>query len=1137
MLFFNGLKLNRSPTHDTGKGKMLLDRFSKYHGLRGANSYSKFDKEQSPNSDSHNTNSKKDITLRKNRRRSKRESVTNSIFEARLTQQGKYQTDSIGGDTLTSLNLNKSTKMISDLNRRLHELKRENRENHLSKSRSKSRRDNKNLTEQLQSMTQNLRKNSLSKSPLKRYSTPSKKVHHDNKLLSRMNTLDKQDDAEAYKKENRLLKNRLKSLLAIKQVQELNSQNTVSGMESELTELEDIHKQQSDQKSISILPKRNLSKNKRSSLDELREQLEFQEHNFSNLQQKYQILTDEYQNLKINKFLMGTEMLRLVKNNASMKRQMQGMEDTRSNLKLENKTLKENYEKLQKDLNKIRKSSSKNEVQNEEIQRLRKRISNLQQNLTSSSEREKDKEISQRGVKGLRDNAVFMATLLNEVYREIEVETKNMVRDGNQDSQSLKNLKIQLKDLVLHRGNIDLIKDCLVNNKGLLDAAGKEGMRAGHNKAVKVFYGLLKYIRKYGNKGNTRRSNGPEVPLKRGRKTEKTHINQNTEKTDESVLTNKIVDKKIALQKNAEKNPKVLYVGNTESKEMLHEKGIINHSANKSNNQKEDHAYSAHITSGKETKKVEMNKNLPVDSKGGNNIQRQQPENVNIVNSQSSKKSNSVNAQHSSIDYNYSSQIQEKILSHDSAEMGSGINPNPSEKPKNKKSEERSPPTVNMTNTPSIKTTSSNPRVNLLINNRSRQRGTTHTTTTQASEPQTTHHSEIPEMVESRRVNRHLKSIGSRNNLGNHKTSQPAGEASPSPVQIHSRFETDNQLPIILSKSEVSQQEPTLAPIYQSRSITSHQKGSSTPQSTSKFYKEDSHTQNCDPNIVYHKGPAPNEHYQSSSRLQSYQTRNLTPSGSPNQLQSLKTTPNSKVYYTGSVQMRPSATSFTYNTSGQTPQRQSSGKYLNSHTRIQFSPQGTKSPIKVSNSFNQPQEYFNTLDYSQKDSQIVYSKNISVRNSQKLESPPRKSNPIVSSPSKFTQHTQATPIRRKNRTKTKVQILTQTPQQMNQNTHKSRGNVNFNQLAHTPPQKMIGESTIQRLGQSEVTDPVLKRHDPEYAQSRHVIRQHATSAKSNSLIQGSQVAHLDLAASRSRSRNSGSRKKKASLLNPTAWKS
>jgi hypothetical protein len=38
-----------------------------------------------------------------------------------------------------------------------------------------------------------------------------------------------------------------------------------------------------------------------------------------------------------------------------------------------------------------------------------------------------------------------------------------------------------------------------VNNKGLLDAAGKEGMGAGHNKAVKVFHGLLKYVRKYGN--------------------------------------------------------------------------------------------------------------------------------------------------------------------------------------------------------------------------------------------------------------------------------------------------------------------------------------------------------------------------------------------------------------------------------------------------------------------------------------------------------------------------------------------------------------------------------------------------------------------------------------------------------------
>jgi regulator of replication initiation timing len=75
---------------------------------------------------------------------------------------------------------------------------------------------------------------------------------------------------------------------------------------------------------------------------------------------------------------MGIEMLRLVKNNASMKRQMQGMEDTTLNLKLENRTLKENYEKLQKELNKARKDNYGHGEFNDEVQRLRKRIASLQ---------------------------------------------------------------------------------------------------------------------------------------------------------------------------------------------------------------------------------------------------------------------------------------------------------------------------------------------------------------------------------------------------------------------------------------------------------------------------------------------------------------------------------------------------------------------------------------------------------------------------------------------------------------------------------------------------------------------------------------------------------------------------------------
>jgi hypothetical protein len=57
-------------------------------------------------------------------------------------------------------------------------------------------------------------------------------------------------------------------------------------------------------------------------------------------------LRDLNASLEIQKFLAGCEMLRLVKNNSSIKRQMQGMEDTINALKLENRTLKDGHEKL-----------------------------------------------------------------------------------------------------------------------------------------------------------------------------------------------------------------------------------------------------------------------------------------------------------------------------------------------------------------------------------------------------------------------------------------------------------------------------------------------------------------------------------------------------------------------------------------------------------------------------------------------------------------------------------------------------------------------------------------------------------------------------------------------------------------------
>lgn len=90
---------------------------------------------------------------------------------------------------------------------------------------------------------------SRSKSPLQRNSSKNKKKAkfspHESSFISRMDSVDRKEEKDAYKRENRILKNRLKSMMAIKQVQELNTKH--SGIdnihvESELTDLQDIQR-------------------------------------------------------------------------------------------------------------------------------------------------------------------------------------------------------------------------------------------------------------------------------------------------------------------------------------------------------------------------------------------------------------------------------------------------------------------------------------------------------------------------------------------------------------------------------------------------------------------------------------------------------------------------------------------------------------------------------------------------------------------------------------------------------------------------------------------------------------------------------------------------------------------------------
>jgi hypothetical protein len=197
-------------------------------------------------------------------------------------------------------------------------------------------------------------------------------------------------EAEAYKQENRLLKNRLKSLIAIKEVHHLNKFSTMTNQilttGDEMTGL-DLHIEfengmKKDTLDLDkITPKKvpgvaysspleimtpsynsgymfktedaseNLNPNPNENFHKKIEMLKFElkklkDERFTH-DRELELSRKLNTSLEIQKFITGCELLRLAKNNASIKRQMQGMEDTINTLKLENKVLKESHEKLQ----------------------------------------------------------------------------------------------------------------------------------------------------------------------------------------------------------------------------------------------------------------------------------------------------------------------------------------------------------------------------------------------------------------------------------------------------------------------------------------------------------------------------------------------------------------------------------------------------------------------------------------------------------------------------------------------------------------------------------------------------------------------------------------------------------------------
>ena len=78
-------------------------------------------------------------------------------------------------------------------------------------------------------------------------------------------------------------------------------------------------------------------------------------------------------------------------------------------------------------------------------------------------------KIDNSGVKGLRDNAVFIAGLLVNSYEKLESQILKLLyadqdltqADNRVLQQKLEELRLSCNDLSLHKSNLLLIKDCI----------------------------------------------------------------------------------------------------------------------------------------------------------------------------------------------------------------------------------------------------------------------------------------------------------------------------------------------------------------------------------------------------------------------------------------------------------------------------------------------------------------------------------------------------------------------------------------------------------------------------------------------------------------------------------------------------
>ena len=147
------------------KGQAILDRFRKHGNLRGGNSYSKYDAESSID--------ELDFNKRKSSVKVPRlgnNSLLNSNYDTDMNRNdsnldGLSHSDHSDKGKKSVLKINKSVRMINDLNQRLNELKEQARANSytnseirpLERNRSQTRNSTQELSKQLDLLTKNMK--------------------------------------------------------------------------------------------------------------------------------------------------------------------------------------------------------------------------------------------------------------------------------------------------------------------------------------------------------------------------------------------------------------------------------------------------------------------------------------------------------------------------------------------------------------------------------------------------------------------------------------------------------------------------------------------------------------------------------------------------------------------------------------------------------------------------------------------------------------------------------------------------------------------------------------------------------------------------------------------------------------------